>query len=188
MPVELSGCASSHGPNAPQSKTASAAGPAEAILAGFPPVLDAGIETLILGSFPGVASLAAGHYYAHPRNQFWPILAQCLGEPLTSLGFDQRYRALLRHRIGLWDVIDACVRPGSLDADIREARPNELLRALTLAPRLRKVLFNGRTAARQSKLFEAFGVAVFVLPSTSPAHAGMPVERKLDAWRHALSA
>lgn len=164
-----------------------ASAPDSGLLAGFPPVLDAGIETLILGSFPGVASLAAGHYYAHPRNQFWPILEQCLGEPLTGVGFDERYQVLLHHRIGLWDVIDACVRPGSLDVDIREARPNELLRVLALAPRLRKVLFNGRTAARQSKVFEALGVAVCVLPSTSPAHAGMPFERKLELWRHALS-
>jgi len=184
----------SAGPGAPASqrgarrKNVSAASAADALLAGFPPILDAGIETLILGSFPGVASLAAGHYYAHPRNRFWPILERCLAEPLTALDFDARYRLLLRHRIGLWDVIDACVRPGSLDADIRDARPNALEEVLTRAPRLRKVLFNGQTAARQSKRVEQAGWRVFVLPSTSPAHAGMSFERKLEAWSTALSA
>lgn len=175
-------------PNLTQPKTALSAGPADALLAGFPPVLDVGIEALILGSFPGVASLAAGHYYAHPRNRFWPTLERCLAEPLTVLDFEERYRRLLRHRIGLWDVIDACVRPGSLDADIRDARPNALGEVLMRAPRLRKVLFNGRTAARQSTLFEQAGLLVFVLPSTSPAHAGMSFERKLEAWSNALSA
>ncbi|MEN9315832.1 MAG: 2-hydroxyacid dehydrogenase [Pseudomonadota bacterium] len=155
---------------------------------GFPPVIDAGCETLILGSFPGAASLAAGHYYAHPRNQFWPILEQCLGERLTRLDFGERYRTLLRHRIALWDVIDDCVRPGSLDADIRDARPNEPARVMDAAPRLRRILFNGRTAARHSAFFDRAGVVIHVLPSTSPAHAGMPFARKLEAWSRALSA
>lgn len=157
-------------------------------LTGFGPVLDEGCETLILGSFPSEASLAAGHYYAHPRNQFWPILGAVLGEPLSQLGFEARYRRVLAHRVGIWDVLGACERRGSLDADIRAGAANDFSRLERLAPRLRRVLFNGRTAGRFEPRFRAHGYQTVVLPSTSPAHAGMRFERKLEAWREALRA
>lgn len=149
-------------------------------------MLDGGCETLILGSFPSEASLAAGHYYAHPRNQFWPILAAVLGEPLAKLPFDERYRRVLFHRIGIWDVLGACERKGSLDADIRAPAANDFARLHRLGPRLRRVLFNGRTAGRFEPRFRQHGFDTCVLPSTSPAYAGLRFEHKLEAWRRAL--
>lgn len=156
-------------------------------LRGFPPVIDARTETLILGSFPSVASLAAGQYYAHPRNQFWRILGAVLGEPLAELSYERRLHRVLAHKIGIWDVIDACDRPGSLDADIRRARENDFSRLRALAPRLRRIVCNGGTAARSATALRAAGWTVAVAPSTSPAHAARSFEQKLVLWRNALS-
>jgi len=156
-------------------------------LRGFAPVIDRHVETLILGSFPSEASLAAGQYYAHPRNQFWSILGQCIDEPLATLPYRRRLRRLLAHRIGLWDVLGACQREGSLDAAIRAPQANDFGPLLGRAPRLARVLFNGQAAGRFAPRFAAAGLAVSVLPSTSPAHAGRSLSQKLALWRRALA-
>ncbi len=150
---------------------------------GFPPVIDSRVRILILGSFPSAASLRARQYYAHPRNQFWRILGGITGEPLADLEYPERLRRLLAHGIGLWDVIGACERSGSLDADIRDARPNRLAGLGRLAPHLAAVGFNGRTAARYEDLMRARGYLTAVLPSTSPAHAALGLEHKLELWQ-----
>jgi hypoxanthine-DNA glycosylase len=82
------------------------------MLKGFPPIADENTHTLILGSFPGVASLDAAQYYAHPRNQFWRLVGTVIGEPLNELPYDERVLRLLKHGIGLWDVLAACEREG----------------------------------------------------------------------------
>lgn len=151
-------------------------------LRGFPPIIDERVERLILGSFPSAASLAAGQYYAHPRNQFWPILGRLLGEPLAELPYAKRPPRVLAHHVGIWDVYGACERPGSADTAIRKGRPNAFRRLRHLAPHLRDVAFNGTAAARFRPLFEQAGFAVRVLPSTSPAHAGRSFEGKLALW------
>jgi len=160
---------------------------AEAPLRGFAPVIDRRVETLILGSFPSAASLAAGQYYAHPRNQFWSILGAILGEPLPDLAYPERLQRLLAHRVGLWDVLGACAREGSLDAAIRAPQANDFAPLLRRAPHLVRVLFNGQTAGRYAPRFAAAGLAVVVLPSTSPAHAGRSAAQKLALWRQALT-
>jgi hypoxanthine-DNA glycosylase len=158
------------------------------ILRGFPPIIDRRTETLILGSFPSEASLAAGQYYAHPRNQFWRLLGALLGEPLAELDYGRRAVRVLAHRVGIWDVLDACRRPGSLDSSIRDACPNDFAALRQLAPGLRCVLFNGGTAGRFARQFAAAGFATAVLPSSSPAHAGRTFEQKLALWRAAMQA
>lgn len=158
------------------------------LLAGFAPVIDVRITTLILGSFPSAASLAAGQYYAHPRNQFWPILGNVLDEPLVALPYEERLARLLAHRIGLWDVLGACRREGSLDAAIESAQANDFAPLLRQAPQLARVVFNGQAAGRFAPRFVQRGFEVAVLPSTSPAHAGRSVDQKSVLWQRALHA
>jgi hypoxanthine-DNA glycosylase len=156
------------------------------ILRGFPPIIDQRTETLILGSFPSEASLAAGQYYAHPRNQFWRLLGALLGEPLAEIAYTERVARVLAHRVGIWDVLDACRRPGSLDSDIRDPRANDFDALRRRAPGLRRVLFNGGRAGRFAGRFAAAGFATVVLPSSSPAHAARRFDEKLALWRAAF--
>lgn len=156
------------------------------MLRGLAPVVDRGSRLLVLGSFPGEASLTAGYYYAHPRNQFWPILGAALGLPLADWPFERRYRAVLESGLAIWDVYAGCRREGSLDGSIRDPSVNDFEALLQRAPGLRAVLFNGRTAARHEAWFAGRGLATRVLPSTSPAFAGMSVADKLERWREAI--
>lgn len=146
-------------------------------------MIDRRVTRLILGSFPSEASLAAAQYYAHPRNQFWRLVGDLLGEPLHEMPYARRLERLLAHRLGLWDVIDACDREGSLDSAITNSRANAFARLRRLAPELVDVAFNGGTAGRFAPVFAAAGYATAVLPSSSPAHAGRTYVEKLALWR-----
>ena len=117
--------------------SASGAAPAQAErLVGLPPVIGPRTRLLVLGSFPSAASLAAGVYYAHPRNQFWRLLSALWGLDLAALAPARRHAALLDRDLGLWDVYGACRRAGSLDRAIRDAEPNDLAGLRRHAPRL----------------------------------------------------
>lgn len=157
--------------------------------ASFPPVVDPNTTILILGSLPGAASLAAGSYYAHPRNQFWRLAGAVIGVDLAALPYEERLSALLRHRIGLWDVIADAERAGSLDAAIRNPAANDLQGLVASLPELRTIGFNGATAARIGRaqlgsLAERYRLVP--LPSSSPAHAGLSFEAKLRSWQQLL--
>lgn len=155
-------------------------------LRGLPPILDAEVETLILGSFPSPASLAAQHYYAHKQNQFWRVMAEVLGEPMTVFDYAEKQRCLLRHHVGVWDVYRVCLREGALDSAIEAAEPNDFSSLAIKAPRLRRICFNGKTSGRFERWFAAQGYETFVLPSTSPAYT-LSFARKVAAWREAWS-
>jgi len=159
---------------------------------GLPPLLGPGIETLVLGSFPSVASLAAREYYAHPQNHFWKIIAALAGATGAG-GYGDRTRTALNLGIGIWDVVAACEREGSGDERIVNARINDFSKLRALAPRLRRVCFNGQMAARLGRpvfetLNEGGGRAyeMMVLPSTSPRHARMTLAEKTWAWKQAV--
>jgi len=149
----------------------------------FAPVVDSNTRLLILGSLPGEKSLAEQRYYAHPRNMFWHLVGAVIDSDLVALPYDQRLAALLAHRIGLWDTIASATRPGSLDAAIREAAHNPLADLAATLPDLRAVGFNGATSAKTGrKLLADGGLALIDLPSSSPAHAAMPLAEKTQRW------
>ncbi len=157
-------------------------------LTGLPPVIARGTRLVVLGSFPGVASLRAGQYYAHPRNQFWPIVGRLLGIDLPALPYPERLGALRERGLGLWDVYAACVREGSLDSAIEAPEPNDLASLRRRAPGLLAIAHNGGESARHMRVTATLGVPVFRLPSTSPANASWSFERKLAAWREVFVA
>jgi hypoxanthine-DNA glycosylase len=157
------------------------------LLHGLPAVVAPNTRLVVLGSFPGAASLAAQQYYGHPRNHFWPILAAIWGVDLVALPYDQRIAELRARGLGLWDVYAACRREGSLDSAIEEPRPNDLASLKRIAPQWRAVAHNGGESARAMKLTAALGLAAVQLPSTSPANASWSFERKLAAWRAAFT-
>ena len=150
----------------------------------FPPVVDRNTRLLVLGSLPGEASLAAGRYYAHPRNLVWTLMGEVIGEPLPGMDYDGRLAALLRHRVGLWDVVAEASRRGSMDAAIRDPHENDLLALVERLPHLRAVAFNGGASAKVGmRQLEpvAERLALVRLPSTSPAYAGR-MDLKREAW------
>ncbi|MEO8808035.1 MAG: DNA-deoxyinosine glycosylase [Burkholderiaceae bacterium] len=153
------------------------------LLQGLGPVVDANTRLVVLGSFPGVASLAAQQYYGHPRNHFWPILGALWQVDLMPLPYGQRIEAIRARGLGLWDVYARCEREGSLDSAIEQAQFNDLASLKTRAPRLQAVAHNGAESARAMKHTQSLALAVHRLPSTSPANASWSFERKLAAWR-----
>ena len=161
------------------------------MIQGLAPLLNADTRLLVLGSFPGVASLRAQQYYGHPQNQFWKIVTTLLASEaakVMALPYAERAQWLLDQGVGLWDVYAACEREGSLDANIQQAQPNDLQGLRTRCPALRAIAHNGGESFKHSKRTQALGLPVYRLPSTSPAHAAWSFERKLTAWREVFLA
>ena len=154
-------------------------------LTGLAPVAGPGARLLILGSFPGVASLQAQQYYAHPRNHFWPILSAIWGlegdRALSALPYAERLPIAIAHGVAIWDVYAGCEREGSLDSAIHSAQFNDLAGLQRRLPTLRGIAHNGGESARHRKVTQALGLPVCQLPSTSPANASWSFERKLAA-------
>ena len=150
-------------------------------------MIDSHTRLVVLGSFPGVASLGAAQYYAHPRNHFWRLLGTMWGMDLSSLPYKDRLLEALRRGLGIWDVYAHCRREGSLDSAIRDAEFNDLAALRLHAPRLQAIAHNGGESARAMRFTRSLGVDVIRLPSTSPANASWSFERKLAAWREAFT-
>lgn len=167
-------------------------------LHGLAPLVCADTRLLILGSFPGAASLAQQQYYAHPQNQFWRILqaiwpGSARFESMDS--YEKRSKWLLAHGLGVWDVYASCERQGSLDAAIRNALVNDFSALVRECPQLRAIAHNGGESFKHSRLvsasFSAAGLPplpTHKLPSTSPANASWRFERKLAAWREVVAS
>ncbi|MCS4308318.1 TDG/mug DNA glycosylase family protein [Rheinheimera pacifica] len=148
-------------------------------------------RVLLLGSMPGAASLAQQQYYAHPRNLFWPIMAELAGFS-ADLPYQEKVHALNASGIALWDVIASCQRAGSLDSAIRDEQVNDFAGFFASQPNLAAIGFNGGKAWQSFKRhvlplqIVPAGIKLITLPSTSPAHAALGFTEKLQQW-HQLS-
>jgi hypoxanthine-DNA glycosylase len=140
---------------------------------------------------PGIASLNVHQYYAHPRNAFWPIMANIFNFD-ADLEYIARTQKLISSGIAVWDVLNECIRPGSLDSDIKAGSriPNDFPTFLREHPKIKKIGFNGLEAQKSFNKYvlrdlESDNISFVQLPSTSPAHT-MPLEQKMTIWRERL--
>ena len=143
----------------------------------LPDVIAPGIRLLICGSAAGAASAAAGAYYFHPGNRFWPTLHAIGLTPHRVAPMD--YMNILAWGIGMTDL---CKTQSGSDAALDRAHDDPLrLRRLIMRYNPTALAFNGKRAARS--FFERpvdYGrqpaplgqTTVFVLPSTAGLAAG----------------
>jgi len=152
----------------------------------FAPIIDENSRILILGSFPSLKSFENAFYYAHPRNQFWPLMSDIFQKPASTK--EERVALLKSVGIALWDVVAACERRNSSDTNLQKCEPNDIPALLKRYPNIEAVGFTGKRA--QTLFTRHFAKAVrlptFLLPSPSPAYAAMCYEEKLKRWRAIL--
>lgn len=151
---------------------------------GLPPVINSSSRVIVLGSMPSIMSLNLHQYYGNPRNQFWTIMCSLFGmEPHPD--YRERIAFLMERGIALWDVIESCVRKGSLDSSIAQERTNDLNRLFMSFPAIGLVVFNGIKAERSFRTKAVLEDTVegrlqfYTVPSSSPANtARLEVKRK----------
>ncbi|NPA82137.1 MAG: DNA-deoxyinosine glycosylase [Epsilonproteobacteria bacterium] len=152
----------------------------------FEPVVFEDSKILILGSFPSIKSFEDNFYYAHPKNQFWPILSEIFSMPADTK--EQKIELLKKNKIALWDSAKSCEREGSsLDSNLKNCEVNDFRSFLIKYPNIKAIFFTGRKAeALFKKHFKDISLPLILLPSPSPAYAVMKKEDKLKRYRELL--
>ena len=150
----------------------------------FPSLSNPEATVLLLGTMPGVQSLIKNQYYGHPQNNFWKLVSAVFEEEVPT-DYNQKKEMLIRNKIAVWDVLQACERPGSLDSAIVKEIPNDFTTFLHEHPNIRLIAFNGQKAAAFFKKHVGLNrdYTFIILPSTSPANAGKTFEQKLAEWK-----
>ena len=166
----------------------------------LPDYLKEGLDIVLVGLNPSLRSVEAGHYFATPRNRFWPAINRS-GLLAESLDTNTDYK-IVEHGIGLTDIVKRPTR-GASDlraADYREWAPVLREKLERYEPLI--VCFHGAVAYR-NYLRHADGIRVssielglqshtigrsrvFVVPNPSPANAAYSLDT-LVAWYRALS-
>jgi TDG/mug DNA glycosylase family protein len=140
---------------------------------------------------PSITSLQKQQYYGHHKNAFWPIMGELFNFDY-HLNYFERTKILTDHGIAVWDVLQKCQRPGSLDANIalESIQVNNFELLFDQYPLIKRVFFNGGMAESVYKkyilpgLLSRFRYLQYMrLPSTSPANASLSYKEKLEAWR-----
>ncbi|MCT4638713.1 MAG: DNA-deoxyinosine glycosylase [Bacteroidales bacterium] len=153
----------------------------------FEPISDDCSEILILGSMPGDRSIADNEYYSHPRNRFWPLICKLTGSE-TPCNYNDKNSMLLNNKIALWDVVYKANRPGSLDSNIANEKPNNINRFIQSHKKLKTIVFNGAAAQKlYHKYFTRIAhISYYKMPSTSPANAAATLDKLTTAWSTAF--
>lgn len=161
-------------------------------VASLPPQIGRGCRVLILGTAPSVRSVEMRQSYAHPQNLFWPLMGEMFNAG-PELAYAERIARLQQTGIGIWDVLEYCERPGSLDSSIVRSSEvaNDIPGLLTAQPSIVCIVLNGGRALTSFRrlvlprldagLLQR--VTLLDLPSTSPANAGMSRAEKCRRWR-----
>lgn len=169
----------------------------------FAPVAGTAPCILVLGTMPGQTSLKTTEYYAHKRNAFWPIVLSVINNTAPDyasahqVNYSERIQLLKKHHIALWDVLESCERPGSLDSAInrRSERANPLIDWIDQNRSVKRVCFNGKTAEalfkrhitpKLNQIPKQLEIEFATLPSTSPAMASLNLVQKTELWRPCL--
>lgn len=170
----------------------------------LPDLLAPGLALVFVGLNPSEYSAREGHYFANPRNRFWPafnrsaLLPAALGRECTPSDDS----LLLEHGIGFTDVVKRPTPQGNAlrAADYRWWAPRLRERLLDCGPGL--VCFHGLMAykaylqyAENEKASPGLGLqprpiggsSVFVVPNPSPANARYSVN-DLAAWYDRVAA
>ena len=71
-------------------------------------------------------SREANFFYMNPKNRFFQVLSALLEENLVVASIEEKVRILLKHGIGIFDVIKSCKIKGSQDASITDVEVNDL--------------------------------------------------------------
>lgn len=157
---------------------------------GFEPIVAERPNWLVLGTMPSVMSMQKAFYYAHPQNQFWPIMQQLSGQQAQSV--DEKVLIVNQLNMGLWDVLRACDREGSLDSAIKKPQANDFESFFKEYNSITTVVFNGQKAyqlfkqhvIKKQKIPENLDYRV--MPSTSPANAKLKKQDKHLFWQENL--
>ncbi len=162
----------------------------------LPDYLQPNLDIVFVGINPGLYSAQQGHYFATTRNRFWMAFnaAEMTPVPLQP----ETDHECLRYSIGLTDVVKRPTRSMS------ELKPYEFSEgAIVLEEKLLQnqplfVCFNGisgyknylkrvspktKDAGLGPQPYTIGSSRVFVLPSTSPANAAVPLERIVQGMR-----
>ena len=137
---------------------------------GLAPIIDTDTRILILGSLPSDESIRKQQYYGNPVNDFWRLISKVIGEDITTLDYSTRVVKLQEYKIGLWDVLFAGEREGSMDSNIKNEDINDFSNLNSIAPNLRLICFNGKKAGEFEQVFREYGIETKVLPSSSGAN------------------
>ncbi len=171
--------------------TAPAGGPSSPTGRAWTPILRPGLDVVFVGFNPSPAAAAAGHYYAHPRNGFWKLLAEA-GIIPVRLRPEEDVR-LPEFGCGLTDVVGRPT-PSARDLCLKELREGGAAvrgRLAAASPRFAAYTGKGVYAAVAGRGHPDYGlqpgavlpgVRDFVLPSPS-GRSGLRWSEKLHWYR-----